>query len=102
MYQTGLAISPWPWKTASAGFDLALVEARDAAFIAASPLWLAQLVMALVEERTKLLFAQAHDENRSYIWGVDGKYWREHALSDFNLTPDLRERLTARMEEPKR
>ena len=72
------SISPWPWKTAKAGFDLALVEARDASFIASSPVWLAQMVVGMVEER-----AERHDEEHDVL-GLG----LLDALRDFGITPE--------------
>ena len=86
-------ISEWPWEpTQDNSSTVTILDAtgelrvlvypkRDTEiklgnrdFIASSPLWLAQMVVALVEERC---FANASREK-----------WRKEALHDFSLTPD--------------
>ena len=71
-------ISPWPWQTAKAGFDLALVEARDASFIASFPLWLAQMVVGMVEERG----------NAKYRGGHNWESAKELVFHDFGISPE--------------
>ena len=75
------SISPWPWKTAKAGFDLALVEARDASFIASSPVWLAQMVVGMVEER-----AHVYANDSEGYWTAP--HFIPAALRDFGITPE--------------
>lgn len=103
-----LQISPWPWEkedddwvhsrddgraviSANIGSGTQLVKTGDAAFIASSPLWLAELLVGMVEEKA------------NHLCWINAKYgplaeFIPMSLRSFNLDPAKWAELRKRME----
>lgn len=118
-----LAISPWPWGIAEGNFivydfvsnttNTGRIAAEvpcqggnlaDLNFIASSPVWLAQLVVAIMQEHTENLRQRAW-----FAWIIKGKIDaspsmildNSEALRDFNLTEEKFEELKRKLETAK-
>ena len=94
-------ISEWPWYVDTAD-DTAVINSHDldigvyeekeeenAFFVASSPLWLAQMVVGIVEERAELSYRRQGGKWAFIaLTARERREWRTRALHDFNLTKE--------------
>ena len=91
-------ISEWPWKdhptdeywiVSSTNHGVVTVEDVEKHFIKNSPLWLAQMVVGIVEERAELNYRRQGGK-----WGFialtdkEQREWQTRALRDFSTSTE--------------